>query len=141
MYPYIQQQAPAADYALIHDIAKAIDGEFEAVTCYAELAKLAPNREERQRIEEIRNDEVKHYQLFSSMYMSLTGRQHHPATPAPCPKQYREGVRAAFIDEQETVDFYLDISDRAQDMRVKEAFRRAALDEQNHAVWFLSFLK
>ncbi|GAA3314104.1 hypothetical protein GCM10020331_005840 [Ectobacillus funiculus] len=41
---------------------------------------------------------------------------------------------------KKTVDFfYLDIADKAQDSYIKKQFRRAATDEQNHAVWFLYF--
>ena len=45
----------------------------------------------------------------------------------------------ALKDEQQTVDFYLEISDEATNQFVKEAFQRAAADEQNHAVWFLYY--
>ncbi|KYD11778.1 hypothetical protein B4119_4180 [Parageobacillus caldoxylosilyticus] len=50
-----------------------------------------------------------------------------------------EGLEYALKDEQETVDFYLDISDETNDPYIKEVFRRAAADEQNHAVWFLYY--
>ena len=46
----------------------------------------------------------------------------------------------AFKDEQETVDFYLDLADQTQDQSIKKVFQRAAADEQNHAVWFLYLL-
>ncbi|MGY3415598.1 rubrerythrin [Bacillus mycoides] len=42
-------------------------------------------------------------------------------------------------DEQRTVDFYLEIADKTTNQQVKETFRRAAADEQNHAVWFLYY--
>jgi rubrerythrin len=42
-------------------------------------------------------------------------------------------------DEQRTVDFYLEIADETTNQQVKETFRRAAADEQNHAVWFLYY--
>ncbi|MBK5441663.1 hypothetical protein JFU13_01025 [Peribacillus sp. TH24] len=36
--------------------------------------------------------------------------------------------------------FYLGIADEVTNPSIKEAFRRAAADEQNHAVWFLYYL-
>lgn len=52
---------------------------------------------------------------------------------------YLEGLELALQDEQTTVDFYLDIADKTSDQYMKEIFRRAAADEQNHAVWFLYY--
>lgn len=126
---------------LTSDIAKAIDGEYTAVLCYEQLAKMAPSEEARKQILEIRNDEIRHFQMFSKLYTSMTGRQHTPKLNEPCPGSYLEGVRSSFKDEQETVDAYLDIFDRAHDPHIKHEFSRAAADEQNHAVWFLYFLK
>jgi rubrerythrin len=37
------------------------------------------------------------------------------------------------------VDFYLEITDYTTSSYIKEVFRRAAADEQNHAVWFLYY--
>ncbi|MFC3884966.1 ferritin-like domain-containing protein [Bacillus songklensis] len=127
------------DSDLINDIAKAINGEYSAISCYGKLAKNAATEKEKKQILEIRQDEVRHYQIFSAIYMNLTGKQPKPEITEPCPKNYKEGLKFAFKDEQETVDFYLDISDKAQDPYIKEQFRRAAADEQNHAVWFLYF--
>jgi rubrerythrin len=57
-----------------------------------------------------------------------------------CPDEYGAGLLFAFKDEQNTVDFYLDIADKAADPVMREAFRRAAADEQSHAVWFQHFI-
>jgi len=45
----------------------------------------------------------------------------------------------ALQDEQKTVDFYMEIADDSTNQFIKDAFKRAAVDEQNHAVWFLYF--
>lgn len=127
------------DPVLINDIEKAINGEYSAIICYEQLAKIAPTKKERERILEIRKDEIKHYQTFSTIYANLTGKQFEASVAEKCPNTYKEGLQVAIEDEQETVDFYLDISDKAQDLYIKEAFRRAVADEQNHAVWFLYF--
>ncbi|WP_174727048.1 ferritin family protein [Mesobacillus harenae] len=128
------------DTQLATDIQKAINGEYSAIICYKKLSKLAPATVESKQILEIRKDERRHFEEFNRIYVNLTGRKHSPEISEECPDTYNEGLEFAFKDEQETVDFYLDIADKAQDPLIKETFRRAAADEQNHAVWFLYFL-
>lgn len=125
---------------LLADIQKAINGEYSAINCYQQLAELAPTEEARKQILEIRQDEIRHYQIFSHIYFMLTGKQHTPQMTEQCKSVYTEGLRASFKDEQETTDFYLDIAQKTTDPYIKEQFHRASSDEQNHAVWFLYFL-
>lgn len=133
--PYARPQ----DLPLLQDIAKAINGEYEAVVCYTRLAEQAPNAEERQRLLEIRQDESRHYRVFKEIFTRLTG-QEAPLTRPSCPDTYRQGLEAAVQDELETVDFYLGIADTAEYPLIRQEFFRAALDEQNHAGWFNYFL-
>ncbi|GAE07846.1 hypothetical protein JCM10914_4093 [Paenibacillus sp. JCM 10914] len=102
---------------------------------------MAPNATVRDQILEIRKDEIKHYQTFTHLYHTLSGQQPQPTLNENCPKDYSTGVEFSFKDEQHTTDFYLEVYDRATDPIVKEAFRRAAADEQQHAVWFLYFMQ
>ena len=125
---------------LVSDLEKAINGEYSAIKCYAKLAKMAPTDKVREQIREIRNDEKRHLQVFSQLYMSLTGSETKPEIVEGCPDTYEDGLEFAFKDEQETVDFYLTVADETSNVYIKEAFRRAAADEQNHAVWFHYFL-
>lgn len=124
---------------LIHDIENAINGEYSAINCYAKLANLAPQDNERNQILEIRQDEIKHFQQFVQIYIHLTGKQPQPKIIEQCPDSYVNGLEFALQDEQRTVDFYLKIADDTTDQYIKEAFRRTAADEQNHAVWFLYY--
>jgi rubrerythrin len=103
-----------AEISLIADIAKAINGEYSAIFCYEQLAKLAPNQEAGNQILEIRDDEIKHYQAFSQIYVSLTGRQPTPQIIEQCETEYAAGLRASFKDEQKTTDFYLDIAEKSK---------------------------
>ncbi|MFD2924131.1 ferritin-like domain-containing protein [Halobacillus naozhouensis] len=137
--PYGNYRTPY-DAPLIRDIKQAIDGEYSAVACYSQLIEIAPKKEEKQQIREILQDEKDHLETFKKIYTILTGRQPVPQIIEECPNAYREGITAAFKDEQETVDFYLEIADKAHDVFIKESFRRASADEQNHAVWFLYFI-
>lgn len=127
------------DIQLINDIQKAINAEFSAVACYEKLANKAPTKDEEKKILEILKDEKRHLEEFSKIYTNLTGRKPSYQIIEKCPEKYRAGIEFAFKDEQKAVDFYLDIADKATESIVKERFRRAAADEQNHAVWFLFF--
>jgi rubrerythrin len=60
-------------------------------------------------------------------------------TERSSPGNYRQGLKFSIEDELDTVDFYLDISDRASDPPIRRAFKRAALDEQQHAGTFNFF--
>lgn len=124
---------------LSQEISKAINGQYSAIACYTKLAEMAPTEEERKQILEIRKDEVAHFQVFSQIYVAITGAQPTPQITEACPSSYMAGLQSSLKDEQNTVDFYLDIAEKAQDLYIKEKFKRAAADEQNHAVWFLYY--
>ena len=132
MYPYYR--------TLEEDIASAINGEYSAIQCYKKLAQLAPNETERNRILEIRKDEKRHFKLFKSIYTQLTGQEPSPQLIEECPTNYWAGLDASLNDEQNAADFYRRVADQTNNPFIKEAFTGAALDEQNHAVWFLYFL-
>ncbi|MDR9743730.1 ferritin-like domain-containing protein [Paenibacillus taichungensis] len=128
------------DNLLLAQISKAINGESSAIACYAKLAELAPSEVEKARILEIRLDELEHLQKFTAIYVSLTGTQPTVQISSDCPSEYFAGIDYAFSDEQNTVEFYSQVADQANDPYIKESFRRAATDEQRHAVWFLYYL-
>lgn len=127
------------DPQLVQDLTQAINGEYSAIHCYNELAKKAPTQAERKQILEIREDEKKHFRRFSDLYLQLTGKKPVPKVIEQCPQRYCDGLEFAIKDEQQTVDFYLDVADRTHNRSIRKLFRRAAADEQNHAVWFLYY--
>ncbi|MYL35821.1 DUF2202 domain-containing protein [Pontibacillus yanchengensis] len=128
------------DFQLTNDIQKAINAEYSATLCYKKIANMTTNKDEKDKILEIQRDEERHLEEFSNIYKELTGRKPSYQIIEECPDNYKEGIEFAFKDEQGAVDFYLDIADKALDPIIKDRFRRAAADEQNHAVWFLFFL-
>jgi len=138
MYPYYDHYRQ--NQKLVSDLIKAINGEYSATQCYARLAAMAPNAEQRDRINEILDDEEKHLRQFTQIYTTLTGKRPRPQIIEECGDTYLEGIEASFKDEQKTTDFHHEVADEAADPVVKEVFRRAAYDEQNHAVWFLYYL-
>ncbi len=119
---------------------KAIDGENSAIHCYEKLAGQTDNRNIKKQIEDIRKDEIRHFQTFSYLYQAITGKQHTPKRTEKCPDRFLSGLHAAFLDEQKTVDFYHEVARSTTDPVIKDAFSQAAADEQNHAVWFLYFI-
>ncbi|WP_051045251.1 ferritin-like domain-containing protein [Halalkalibacterium ligniniphilum] len=134
---YLTQER--ATPTLIDKVHQAVNGEYNAISCYEKMIQLAPTKMEKEIITEIRQDEYKHYQTFSTIYTNLTGQQPKPQLDEPCPPTYEEALKFAIEDEQHTVDFYMEVGDQAQNPHIKEVFYRAAKDEQNHAVWFLYF--
>ncbi|WP_220464450.1 ferritin family protein [Paraliobacillus salinarum] len=140
MYTDPSDEQRSSDFNLQKSIQKAINGEYSAIICYKKLANLSPLQDERKRILDIREDEKRHFNEFNSIYKKITGKQATYEFIDNCQSTFKEGVIAAFKDEQETVDFYLNIADMTEDVDIKQAFQRAAADEQKHAVWFLSFL-
>ncbi|MBD8006774.1 ferritin-like domain-containing protein [Bacillus norwichensis] len=129
------------DQKLERDIVNAINGEYSAIACYGQLIEMAPSEREKKIIREIRNDEIRHFHYISAIYMLMMNRQPDPKITKKCPNNFTDGLKFAFEDEQETVDFYHEIADKAKHPYIQHLFRRAAADEQNHAVWFLSMMK
>jgi rubrerythrin len=140
MYYNYYYRAPL-DEELVASIANAINGEFTALACYEILAKVAPTEKARERIHEIRKDESRHFNTFTQIYTSLTGKPPVPKIIAKCPSEYAPGLHFAFEDEQNTVDVYRRIAQQAAATPwIRDPFNAAAADEQHHAVWFLYFL-
>lgn len=131
---------PASNDKLVLDLAKAINGEFNAIRFYEHLAQLAPNEEIKKRILEIRNDEIRHFHGFSYTYYCLTGQQPSPQITEALPKDFKSGILTAFKDEQEAVEFYHRAAREAAIPYISNEFRSNASDEQSHAVWFLFFI-
>ncbi|RKL66279.1 rubrerythrin family protein [Salipaludibacillus neizhouensis] len=127
------------DTHLVNDIQTALNGELRAFNRNENLINKADTKELKKRIAEMQKDEQDHIKAFRSIYSNLTGRQPTIEKTVSYPKDLIEGLESAFKEEQETVDFYLDIADRAQDMKIKEMFGRAASNKQNHAVWLLYY--
>ncbi len=138
--PYNGYYRPSNPSSFISDIQQAINAEYSAISCYDHLAKMAPNSKQITKILEIQNDEKRHLKDFTTIYVNLTGQKPTYTITETCPKNYRDGIDFAFNDEQESVDFYLDMADRAPAANIQETFKRAAADEQNHAIWFLYFM-
>jgi len=139
--PYrIDESRAQSDAQLVIEIQKAVNGAYNAVACYAKLANLAPTKEEKTRILGILADAKNHLKIFTQLYINLSGEQPAFQLTDDCPDTYDAGIDFAFLNKQKTVDFYLSLADQIRDTSAREKVRRAAADEQHHAVWFLYFL-
>lgn len=76
---------PSASMEIISDISKAINGEYHAIHCYEKLANQSPNTEIKNRILEIRRDEIRHHHTFAQIYFSLTSA--NPTDHGTMPKR------------------------------------------------------
>ncbi|WP_339204204.1 ferritin-like domain-containing protein [Paenibacillus sp. FSL K6-3182] len=137
-----QTQNPSEDMMFIgiEELSKTLNGEYSAIYCYEQLANQAPTADIKNKILEIRNDEIRHFNMFSQIYTWLTGKQPIPERTEECKTDFQKGVSVAFNAEQETVDFYHEIARKTDNPVIKDLFTQAAADEQNHAVWFLYFM-
>ncbi|MBU9713439.1 ferritin-like domain-containing protein [Evansella tamaricis] len=140
MYSSTNQSMNGDMNQFLLDLQYAMDGEYSAIQCYEKMAGQASNKKEMDQILEIRDDEFRHYEQFSQIYTSLTGQQYSPELNETCPENYRIALLKAFENEQKAVDFYLDMSERAPQGYIRRILRKVAAEEQNHAIWFLSYL-
>ncbi|WP_027963649.1 ferritin family protein [Halalkalibacillus halophilus] len=125
---------------LVDDLLHALTIENNAIEQYTKLADIAPNKIIQDQILLIKGAETIHYRHFSHFYTQMTGEIYTPQIPLDISTSYTESLHDAFKEKQNTVTFYYDLAERSNNPYVKEKFRRAAVDEQNHAVWLLYFL-
>lgn len=85
-------------------------------------------------------DELRHYEQFTAMFHTLTGREPNSDISREWLEEENQVIYASFKAEQKNVTLYLDLSERAPTPLFKQQFERASADEQNHAIWFLSIL-
>ncbi|MDP4083632.1 MAG: ferritin-like domain-containing protein [Bacillota bacterium] len=139
--PYFYNQGGFDDYRqqqkkLLKDISKAVNDEFQAIQYYTRLAELAPNKQYRQTILAIRQDEIKHFHWFSKGYVDMSGKYPPIELGVALPSSFKRGVRESIKDEQETVPFYRNLAAQIADQQLKERFQMAADDEERHAQIF-----
>ncbi|RNA68597.1 ferritin-like domain-containing protein [Alteribacter keqinensis] len=140
MYNSTLQLTEGINPEQINNIARAMNVEYTSIFCLETLAQLAPSLEERERILAIRADEFRHYRMFAELYFNLTGREHTPQMIAVCSNLYERGLKEAFFNKQNNVAEYLNAAEQADVPAVRNSFRRASWDEQNHGVWLLYLL-
>jgi len=80
MYPYYDYYRQ--NQKLINNLSRAINGEYAATKCYAELAAMAPSAEQKKQIKEILNDEKQVIDVFRDV------KKHYFVASVPIDKEH-----------------------------------------------------
>jgi rubrerythrin len=117
---------------LLNDVNKAINDEFDAIHYYTHLAELAPNKQFREKILGIRQDEIRHFAGFSRSYVEMTGKFPVLSLKVNLPHSFKQGIFESIKDEKKTVPFYKEIASKITFPQIQNRFLREAADEQRH---------
>lgn len=127
---------------VIKALVEAVYAEKEAIALLNQLTVLAPSHKEHNQLTIMKQEESRHLHQFTNAYYELTS--HYPVVndKGNCSILYRQGIQQLIEAKQNNVSFYLDGGDwlNEQDPILAQVFRRAAADEQQHAIWLVYFL-
>ena len=136
MLPLLGNLPPDKMAEAVH---KAIVGEATAIDFYGRLLNEATTPIQRDLIADARQDEQKHLQAFTKLYVFLTGRMPQYRIQPVEYRTFRDGLLYAMKDELEAHSFYRDMTLSTSDQLVVDTFSFAMNDEIEHATAF-SFL-
>ncbi|SFS61097.1 ferritin-like domain-containing protein [Marininema halotolerans] len=140
MYMYVNQSQGFANYQTNPQIAvmlikEAMGDEKNDAMFYQYLISHAPDEEDRRVIQSVRNDELKHHNMFKTIYYHLTG--HYPTTEEHSsftpPRNYPDGLRRAIFGESGAVELYRRIWFAVPTEIYKNMVFEIMTDEQKHA--------
>lgn len=121
---------------LIKTIYDSIVNEATAAQFYTKLKKEAPNTLHKEFIEHVRDDELKHMQAFTHLYVTLVGHVPHIKIESVQYTNYKAGILKALKDKMEAVELYCDVQLLNSNPVVREIFNRAMIDEMEHTTQF-----
>jgi rubrerythrin len=115
-------------------IEDAVKGETEDRLFYQHMIGIAAAPQEKDIIAGIRDDEMKHYQLFRELYQELTGAVIPSVQDMAFekPASYCEGLRKAMMGEQNAVARYRRILYAMRDRRHINMLTEIITDELRH---------
>lgn len=119
-------------------IKEALAGETEDRLFYEYLISTAPSNEDKNIIQGIRDNEIKHFGMFRQLYKDLTGQMPPSVTQEEFtkPSSYCEGLKMAIMGEQSAVEKYRKIlfvlTDRNQINKMVEIIT----DELRHGILY-----
>lgn len=127
---------------VINALAEAIYTEKEAIALLNQLTVLAPTHKEHNQLTVMRQEENRHLHQFTTAYYELISHYPEVNDKGDCSILYRQGIQQLIEAKQNNVSFYLDVGDwlNKQDPILAQVFKRAAADEQQHAIWLVYFL-
>lgn len=128
------QNLPAA----LQLIAEAVTDEFEDRKFYNYLISIAPAQEDKDIITGIRNDEMKHFDLFRNIYSVLTDKM--PPQPIQnefkMPASYCAGLKQAMLGELAAVERYRKILFAMQERIQINMLTEIITDELRHGSFY-----
>ncbi|MDI3535179.1 MAG: hypothetical protein PWQ82_1544 [Thermosediminibacterales bacterium] len=135
---YLNQPMFTNYYEFINNVQRAIVDEIEAAKFYRELKKMAPSELHTENIQHAIDDEVKHRNMLTQLYMALTGRPPMVmgAPSSSCniiSEEYREGLLKAFHDELEAAEFYRSMLFSTTSTPIRDILFEIMTDEMEHA--------
>ena len=118
----------------LKSIEDAVKGETEDRLFYQYLISMAPTAQEKDIIAGIRDDEMKHYQMFRELYQEHTGNTIPSVQEMTFekPASYCEGIRKALMGEQHAVAKYRRILYAMKDRRHINMLTEIITDELRH---------
>lgn len=122
----------------IESVKEYIMDETEDSEFYTKLISIAPNEEQKKIIEDIRNDERIHTQIFRKIFTMLTGVV-LPTTPQMPNKNpdtsfsYKEGLKKALFGELDAVKKYRETMAYMPNKALADMFFYVLSDEIRHA--------
>jgi rubrerythrin len=113
----------------------AVQGEREDELFYDFLISAAPTQEEKDIITEIRNDEIKHNEMFREIYRYFTGMELPQANGIDFEKagSYIEGIKKAFFGELAAMERYRTIRAGLPSEYYRDMVFEILTDEMKHA--------
>jgi rubrerythrin len=128
----------------LQDLLKAVSREAQAIDFYTRVLQYAVTEKYKRDFQHALEDEKKHYQLFTGLYHSLTGKK--AIVPPFQPIQFKkytdvvdkriEAVDKALDHELEAYEMYRDMYLSTTDPLARDIMLRGFTDEGKHAMRF-----
>lgn len=115
-------------------VKQAVQGEKEDELFYDYLISVAPTREEKKIIADIRDDEKKHNKMFRQIYMDFTGKNIVAEdVDFEKPKSYIDGIKKALFGELAAMEKYRIIRAGLPGRYYRDMVFEILTDELKHA--------
>lgn len=116
-------------------IKEAIQGEKEDEMFYNYLLGIAPTEDQKEIIQSISDDEMKHNAYFKQIYQDLTGETVMPADDIVFekPKDYLDGIVKALFGEFRAVEKYRKIRELMPNTYYRDILFEIITDEIKHS--------
>ncbi len=136
-YSYPQTYDPDLQKAL-YLIRKAVAGETADRKFYEYLISVAPTQREKEIIAGIRDDEMKHFDMFRKIYLDITGYYPQPIGEEEFeqPANYLEGIEKALFGELRAIEMYRQIYFGLRTRQHRDMLFEIITDEIRHSAMY-----